>query len=162
MKARLLDLLNLLVVTTLLVPGGAGPVAATQSQLTSPITPTLPVGVSVPSPSDTQADDDVSARDQAHVADVLHSAPLMFVENVGQFDEGARFQVRGGNATIYLADDAVWITVVEDAPVLQSLPPNPQAGTPSRARRPLARGCGWRATGPCTPSPAPTGAAGPT
>jgi hypothetical protein len=40
-------------------------------------------------------------------------APVMFIENVGQFDAGARFQVRGGNATIYLADDALWFNVLE-------------------------------------------------
>ncbi len=40
-------------------------------------------------------------------------SPVMFVENVGQFDEGARFQVLGGNATLWLANDALWVTVVE-------------------------------------------------
>jgi len=39
----------------------------------------------------------------------------MFIENVGQFDSNARFQVRGGNATTYLADDALWFTVLENA-----------------------------------------------
>ncbi|MBN1921670.1 MAG: SBBP repeat-containing protein, partial [Anaerolineae bacterium] len=32
---------------------------------------------------------------------------------VGQFAEDARFQVRGGNGTLWLTDDALWITVVE-------------------------------------------------
>lgn len=41
------------------------------------------------------------------------SSPLMFIENVGQWDAGARFQVRGGNSTIWLAEDALWLTVVE-------------------------------------------------
>jgi hypothetical protein len=40
-------------------------------------------------------------------------APLMFVENVGQFDQRARFQVYGGNATLYLAEGALWFTVFE-------------------------------------------------
>lgn len=39
---------------------------------------------------------------------------VMFIENVGQFAEGARFQVWGGSAgTMWLADDAIWLTVVE-------------------------------------------------
>jgi hypothetical protein len=47
------------------------------------------------------------------VSAALRSAALMFTENVGQFDERARFQVRGGNATLYLVDDALWFTVWE-------------------------------------------------
>ncbi|MBN1318030.1 MAG: hypothetical protein JXA42_21285, partial [Anaerolineales bacterium] len=43
------------------------------------------------------------------------SAPLMFIENVGQFDDQVRFQVRGGNGTIWLTEDAIWITVLEPA-----------------------------------------------
>ena len=38
----------------------------------------------------------------------------MFIENVGQWDGGARFQVWGGPAgTMWLAEDAIWITVLE-------------------------------------------------
>lgn len=41
-------------------------------------------------------------------------SPVLFVENVGQWDDGARFQVWGGPAgTMWLADDAIWITVIE-------------------------------------------------
>lgn len=42
-------------------------------------------------------------------------APMTFIENAGQFAEGARFQARGGNHTLWLADDAIWITVLEPA-----------------------------------------------
>jgi hypothetical protein len=37
----------------------------------------------------------------------------MFIQNVGQFADGARFQVRGGDKTIWLAEDALWVTVSE-------------------------------------------------
>jgi hypothetical protein len=37
----------------------------------------------------------------------------MFIENVGQFADGARFQVWGGEHTVWLAEDAIWITVLE-------------------------------------------------
>ncbi len=36
---------------------------------------------------------------------------LLFVENVGQFDPRAHFQVRGGDATLWLAEDGLWITL---------------------------------------------------
>jgi hypothetical protein len=49
--------------------------------------------------------------------ETLSHSPVMFIENVGQFDEGARFQVRGGNGALWLADDALWITVVEPSAV---------------------------------------------
>jgi len=42
------------------------------------------------------------------------SSSVMFIENVGQFADGARFQVWGGPAgTMWLAEDAIWLTVVE-------------------------------------------------
>lgn len=40
-------------------------------------------------------------------------APMTFIENAGQFAEGVHFQVRGGNHTLWLAEDAIWITVLE-------------------------------------------------
>jgi hypothetical protein len=40
------------------------------------------------------------------------SEGLLFVENVGQFDARARFQVRG-DTNLFLADDALWLTVFE-------------------------------------------------
>lgn len=47
------------------------------------------------------------------IASTLANAPLMFIENVGQFGVGARYQMRGGNHTLWLAQDALWITVLE-------------------------------------------------
>ncbi len=44
----------------------------------------------------------------------FRSSPVMFIENTGQWDERTRFQVRGAPAgTMWLAEDAMWITVVE-------------------------------------------------
>jgi len=54
----------------------------------------------------------------ARVQAALDSAPLMFIENVGQFAHGARFQVRGGERTIWLAEDALWVTALETRPQL--------------------------------------------
>ena len=38
---------------------------------------------------------------------------LRFVENVGQFHPDVRFQVQGAGAAIWLTDDALWLTLVE-------------------------------------------------
>lgn len=44
----------------------------------------------------------------------FRSSPVMFIENTGQWDDAARFQVWGGTAgTMWLAEDAIWITVLE-------------------------------------------------
>jgi len=40
----------------------------------------------------------------------------MFIQNVGQFADGARFQVRGGDKTIWLTEDGIWVTVLEKPP----------------------------------------------
>lgn len=37
----------------------------------------------------------------------------VFVENVGQFDKAARFQVRGHGHTLWLTENAVWVTALE-------------------------------------------------
>jgi hypothetical protein len=39
------------------------------------------------------------------------STPILFVENIGQFEDEVRFQARVGDQTIWLTDDAIWITV---------------------------------------------------
>jgi hypothetical protein len=47
----------------------------------------------------------------------------MFIENVGQFADGARFQVRGDHAILDLADDGLWITLIDqpfDSPLASS------------------------------------------
>jgi uncharacterized repeat protein (TIGR01451 family) len=49
--------------------------------------------------------------DAAYTSPASQGFPLMFVENVGQFDERARFQVHGGPGVLWLADDALWITL---------------------------------------------------
>jgi hypothetical protein len=47
------------------------------------------------------------------VSQALTNNPLIFIENVGQFADGARFLVHGGDRTIWLAEDAIWVTVLE-------------------------------------------------
>ncbi|MDY7076912.1 MAG: SBBP repeat-containing protein [Chloroflexota bacterium] len=58
----------------------------------------------------------------AHAAPLAHpgdsvvtsqDGPLMFVENVGQFPDGVHFYVYGADHTVWLAKDALWMTVIE-------------------------------------------------
>ncbi|MFQ5616854.1 MAG: SBBP repeat-containing protein, partial [Anaerolineales bacterium] len=42
---------------------------------------------------------------------------LMFIENVGQFNEQARFRVDGGPGTLWLTGDALWLTISERSQV---------------------------------------------
>jgi len=83
-----------------------------------------------------------SAPDRARVSTALRSAPLMFIENVGQFpappggtgDQRARFQVYGGHATLYLAEGALWFTVLERSQV--DVSPGQPPATPERFNAP--------------------------
>ena len=51
-----------------------------------------------------------------------NNAPVMFIENVGQFPTGARFQVRGGlGSNMWLGDDAIWVTLLEPATEIPDL-----------------------------------------
>jgi hypothetical protein len=45
----------------------------------------------------------------------------MFIQNVGQFAPGARFQMWGGLGTTWLADDAIWITLLERPAISRQL-----------------------------------------
>jgi hypothetical protein len=64
----------------------------------------------------------------------------MFVENVGQFAEGARFQARDGQGALWLADDAIWLTLLEPAANAQASR-RPDAANPmGRAAMPDALG----------------------
>ena len=65
------------------------------------------------SPSDNQTV--MLPTDETTTSDAnLHSSPVMFVENADQWDDDARFQVWGGPAgTMWLAEDALWITMLE-------------------------------------------------
>ena len=73
--------------------------------VTGPMSASQPAAVA---PVETAA----TAPTQAAVSQALRANPVMFIENVGQFVDGARFQVRGGIGTMWLAEDALWITIM--------------------------------------------------
>ncbi|GEM_PF-2444178 len=99
MKTRMFILLSLFVAVTLFVP----------DRLWSTTAPSQPPLLFVPGVS--RVAGAVSAYTQ--VANTLASTDVMFIENVGQFAEGARFQVRGADRTVWLAEDGIWVTVME-------------------------------------------------
>jgi hypothetical protein len=92
-RLRLVMLLSL--VAGLLSTAGGGLRAAQ----TSPLAPVNPA----------------PTADHVQVAAALRNVAVMFIENVGQFDHRARFQMRGGSGTLWLAEDALWITVLEQS-----------------------------------------------
>ena len=53
-----------------------------------------------------------TARTLHEIAPTAADASVPFIENAGQFDRRARFQARSGRATLWLAEDALWITIV--------------------------------------------------
>jgi uncharacterized repeat protein (TIGR01451 family) len=54
------------------------------------------------------------------------SYPVLFIENVGQFDPRARFQVQGSGGALWLAEDALWLTRVTPPRVEASARPEGQ------------------------------------
>ena len=112
MKSRLvLHWMTLLMIVALLVPGQP-PLMAAQSQPDS-------LAASVLNPVlrflEGEAEGLSRATDRARVAKALRSAPVMFIENTGQFPDSVLFQVWSRPTTMWLAEDAIWITVVESS-----------------------------------------------
>ena len=64
------------------------------------------------------------AAPQAAPAPEAQAGSMLFVENAGQWPDAARFQVWGGPGTMWLAKDAIWITMVAE-PLSSPLHPSP-------------------------------------
>jgi hypothetical protein len=51
-----------------------------------------------------------------HYPAAMHTSPLLFIENAGQWADGARFQMRGGaKTTVWLAEDSIWFAALGSA-----------------------------------------------
>jgi len=85
------------------------------------------------------------ASQQARLSTAPLSGPVMFIENVGQFGDGARFQVRCGSGTIWLAEDALWVTVLEK-PSSSEAPSPPSGDGEDSLPSPSGRGDGGAGT----------------
>src|SRR5581483_8472258 len=62
---------------------------------------------------------DVAPAAPVQTERTLALAPFLAVANVGQFDRRARFQVQGRGGTLWLGQDALWLTVLDPASVGQ-------------------------------------------
>lgn len=49
----------------------------------------------------------------AEVETGFSTTPLMFIQNVGQFEADAQYQIRSGDKTFWLEKDALWISFVQ-------------------------------------------------
>ncbi len=109
--------LNGVLLLALLLPGVGSPVWAAQPKTTVTALVALK-GVAERAADALQASlwaveaEPVPVSDVEQAAASPHTASPLFIENVGQFAEGARFQMFGGDA-LWLADDALWLTVLE-------------------------------------------------
>lgn len=92
MKMKSFGSLSLVMTVALLLTSGAM-LAQAQNQ---PVTPAA------------------AAPDPTRVAGTLQSTSMMFAENIGQFAPDVRFQVRSGDRIFWLAEDALWVTVLAE------------------------------------------------
>jgi len=81
----------------------------------------------------------MAAPSRTSVTQSLHSSSVMFIENVGQWNDDARFQVWGGPGTIWLAGDSIWLTLLEPSQAqsgaFQPLPTPTPSNTPTQEPR---------------------------
>jgi hypothetical protein len=55
----------------------------------------------------------VAPSGSTRIAPASRGIPLIFIENVGQFDKRVHFQARSGNTMLFLTDDALWVSLTE-------------------------------------------------
>ncbi|MFZ2098008.1 MAG: SBBP repeat-containing protein, partial [Anaerolineales bacterium] len=58
----------------------------------------------------------LNTKTRPRVEESARMPSVMFIENVGQFDPQARFQVRGTAGLSYLTPDTIWMTYLEPLP----------------------------------------------
>lgn len=89
----------------------------------------------------------------ASTKQIPQSSSVMFIENIGQFDENARFQVRDGSGIMWLTEDAVWISLVETSTTESRKPFEPERTEVDREDKPR-RGVNLKLSFPgANPSP---------
>ncbi len=117
MKTKLSRIASVFVAVVVLLATTPTPEPLNALRDTEIAKPTPPSGLSLPSA--------VPPSNRTPGSTALSGSPVMFIENVGQFDPDAHFQVRCGDRTIWLAEDALWLTVLEhsQADILSRQPP---------------------------------------
>ncbi len=72
--------------------------------------------ITQPAAAESQPPASVAPSGRDRIAPASRGIPLIFIENVGQFDQRVHFQARSGNTTLFLTDDALWVSLTEPAP----------------------------------------------
>jgi hypothetical protein len=124
---RLTSCLNMLLILTLLI--SLFPPIQPAAAATIEVTPMNEPQAFSPKPVEPAADEltnevkRLSVQNEIEASSIPPSAlsprsssvqsGLMFIENVGQFEAKARFMVREGEGSLYLAEDALWLTFLE-------------------------------------------------
>ncbi len=101
-----------------ITPEAIPPVAGTPAEASLDSNQPAPPSDSPPVGSDTSPTGRGNPHEPTGIAPVAANSSVMFIENVGQFDTGARFKVQGAGGTIFLAPDAIWVTLLEHKPRL--------------------------------------------
>ena len=94
---------SVLLAAVLVLPGGA--LSSGGANAADGATAALAAPPRQPIPNDQPA-----AAPSQDPASAAAAGRLMFIENAGQWPDAARFQVWGGGQTLWLAEDAVWLT----------------------------------------------------
>lgn len=64
----------------------------------------------------------IAAPALAADADAVDATSILFIQNNGQEESGARFSVRGTAGTIFFADDAIWISIAQAPELVNGRP----------------------------------------
>ena len=72
----------------------------------------LPAARPLPADAIAQASAPAAASSSALPDAAAPAGSTLFIENAGQWQDAARFQVRGGGQTLWLANDAIWLTIL--------------------------------------------------
>ncbi|MBL8093257.1 MAG: hypothetical protein JNL73_03735 [Anaerolineales bacterium] len=76
-----------------------------------------------PKPSDpSTTEPSVAAPAPAVSPDAVDATSILFIQNNGQDEAGARFSVRGTAGTIFFADDAIWISIAQAPELINGRP----------------------------------------
>ena len=96
-------------------------------------------GLTTPPGAGAQANTGDMAAAGIQAAPPSQGIPLTFMENVGQFDASVRFQASNGNTTLFLTDDALWVSLTDlppqSAPISEAKAPAAVAGADESGRR---------------------------
>jgi len=93
--------------STVFVQAKQVPIPATRTE-----TQHVELGESIPA-MEQASDTSVGAVKNQQTTTAESASPIIFIENVGQFDPRADFQAQANGVTTYFSEDAIWYTLLE-------------------------------------------------